>query len=108
MRDKNAIAMVGRTGVPHPSQRLSQRAARIRFLPTTHQIELIVEAVEYVALAPQNPDSLACLPISDRDVEVTAQYKVCTVPKRGDTVENAVHRADISAFTDRSVNAEHY
>ena len=77
-------------------------------MPTTHQIELITEAVEYVAFAPQNPDLLACLPISDRDVEVTAQYKVRTVAKRGDTVENAVHRADISAFTDRSVNAEHY
>ena len=77
-------------------------------MPTTHQIELISEAVEYVAFAPQNPDLLACLPKSDRDIEVTAQYKVRAVAKRGDTVENAVHRADISAFTDRSVNAEHY
>src|SRR5262245_51557212 len=100
--------MVGRTRVPHPSQRLSQRAARIRCLPTTHQIELIREAVEYVAFATQNSDLLASLPISDCNVEVTAQYKVRTVAKRGNTIENAVHRADVSAFTDRSMNAEHY
>jgi hypothetical protein len=76
-------------------------------LPTTHQIELLGQAVEYVAFRPQNSDSLTWLPISDRDVEVTAQYKVGTIAKQGNTIENVLHRADVSAFTDRSVNAEH-
>ncbi len=100
--------MVGRTGVPHPSQRLSQRAVRIRCLPTTYQIELVGQAVEYVAFATQNSDSLTRLTISDCHVEVTAQYKVGTVAKQGNAVEDVLHRADVSAFTDRSVNAEHY
>jgi len=100
--------MVGRTGVSHPSQRLSQRAVRIRCLPTTHQIELVGQAVEYVAFARQNSDSLTRLTISDCYVEVTAQYKVGTVAKQGNTIEDVLHRADVSAFTDRSVNAEHY
>src|SRR5262249_14069193 len=46
--------------------------------------------------------------MSDRDVEVTTQDKVGAAAKQGNTIENVVHRADISAFTDRSVNAEHY
>jgi len=77
-------------------------------LPTTHQIELVGQPVEYVAFATQNSDSLTRLTISDCHVEVTAQYKVGTVAKQGNAVEDVLHRADVSAFTDRSVNAEHY
>jgi len=100
--------MVGRPGVSHPSQRLSQRAIRIRCLPTTHQIKLVGQAVEYGTLTLQNPDSLARLPISDRDIEVTAEYEVGTVAKRGKTVENILHCAYVTALTDGAVNAEHY
>src|SRR5262245_53651454 len=100
--------MAGRTRVSHPSQRLSQRAVRIRCLPTTHQIELVGETVKYVAFPSQNSDLLARLPISHRDVEVTAQYNVGTVAKQGNTIENVLHRANVSALTDRSVNAERY
>src|SRR5207244_816772 len=99
--------MVGRIRVPHPSQRLSQRPARIRCLPTTHQVEFVGQPVEYFAFATQKSDSLTWLPVSDRDVEVAAQYEVGTVAKQGNTIENMLHRADVSAFTNRSVNAEH-
>jgi len=46
--------------------------------------------------------------IFDCHVGGTAQYKVGTVAKQGNAVEDVLHRADVSAFTDRSVNAEHY
>jgi len=77
-------------------------------LPTTHQLELVGQAVEYVAFATQNSDSLTWLPISDGDVEVTAQHKVGTVAKQSNMIENVLHSAYVSTFTDRSVNAEHY
>jgi len=100
--------MVGRARVPHPSQRLRQRTVWIRCLPTTHEIELVGQAVEYVTLATQKSDWIARPPISDSDVEVTTQYEIGMVSKQGDTIENVLHCAHVSAFTDGSVNAEHY
>ena len=100
--------MVGRARIAHPSQRLRQRAVRIRGLPTTDQIELAAQAVKDVAFAAKNPDRLMGLPVTDGDVEVTAEHKVCAAAQRRYTIENVLHRADVSAFTDRSVNAEYH
>jgi hypothetical protein len=86
---------------------LRQRPAGIRGLPTTHQIELIGQAVQYVALTAQNSDWLALLPISHDYVEVAAEYQVCSTTNQGNTVENVLHRSDVPAFSRGSVNAEH-
>jgi hypothetical protein len=58
--------------------------------------------------AAQKPDSLTWLPISDRHVEVSAEYEVGAIAQQGNTIENVVHRSDISALTDRPVYAEHH
>jgi len=76
-------------------------------LPTANQIELIRQTVEQVAFAAQKFDWITRLPVSDRDVEVTAQHEVRTVAKPGETIKNVMHRADISEFAGRSMNAEH-
>src|SRR5206468_4672065 len=75
-RDENAVAVIRRGRVSCPSQRLRQRTIRIRRLPTTHQLELVRQAVENIAFASQHPDAIARLPVADGDVEVTAQYEV--------------------------------
>jgi hypothetical protein len=80
----------------------------MRCLPTAHQLEFMGQAVEYVEFAAQNSDSLMWLAVSDGDVEVAAQHKVGTIAKHSNTIENVLHRAYVAAFTDRSVNAEHY
>ena len=99
--------MIGRAGISHPSQRLSQGAVRIRRLPATHQIEFVAQPVEQVAFAAHKPDLVGRLAIADSDIEVTAQYKVGAAAKRGNTIENVMHRADVSTFTGGSVNNEH-
>ena len=77
-------------------------------MPTTHQIEFIGEAVEYLAFSTEISDRLGWLPISDSDVEVTTEYEIGAAPKRGDEIKNMLHRAYISALTGRPVNAEYY
>jgi hypothetical protein len=85
---------------------LSQRAVRIRGLPATHQIELVGQAVEHVAFCAKIPDRLGWLPVSDSDVEVTAQHQVCAAAKHRHPVKNVLHRTDVSAFAHGPVNAE--
>src|SRR5262249_46394166 len=99
--------MVGRSPVSRPSQRLSQRPIGIRCLPTTHQFELLRQTIEYLAFGSQDFNRLGRLPISDCDVEVAAEDKISAAANRTDAVENILHRADVSAFANRSVNAEH-
>src|SRR5881628_482628 len=103
MRDENAVAVIGRRRVTHPSQRLRQRTIRIRCLPTAHQLELFRQAVENIAFALQHPDAIARLPVSDGDVEVTTQYEVSAPAEGGDTVEDVLHCSDVSPFTGWSV-----
>jgi hypothetical protein len=86
---------------------LCKRAAGIRGLPATDQIELAGQTVQYVALAAQKSDLLMWLPVSDGDVEITAQHKVGAAAKPHEAIKNVLHGADVTAFTDRSVNAEY-
>jgi hypothetical protein len=105
-RHKNAVAMVGRSRVSRPSQRLSQRPIGICRLPTTGQIELVGQAIEYIAFGAWNLDGLGRLSISDGNVEVAAEHKIGMAAKQADAVKNVLHRADVSAFTNGSMNAE--
>src|SRR5262249_3361022 len=107
-RDKNAIAMVGRARVPHPSQRLSQRTSGMLCLPATDQAEFVGQAIEQITFAPQYSDCLAGLPISHCNVEVAGQYQVGAAAKKGNAVENLMYRADVAAFAGRPVNAERH
>src|SRR4051812_47796072 len=99
--------MVRRLRIGHPAQRLSQRAVRICCLPATHQVELLAQTVENGQLAPKNFDRLSDLTVSDRDVEITTQYKICTVFQRRHTIKNLLHRSNVSVFANRAMNTEH-
>src|SRR5262245_53510660 len=99
--------MVGSNWVAHPSERLSQRTSRICCLPTTDKIELVLQAVEDVTFSAGESDAIAGLSISDCDVEVPTQHQISAATKRRDAIENLLHRADVSTFTGRPMNAEH-
>jgi len=76
-------------------------------LPATHKVEFVGQPIEQGTFAPQYANSLARLTISHCHVEVAGQYQVGPAAKHGNTVEDLMHRADVSAFACRSVNAEY-
>src|SRR4051812_18858327 len=99
--------MVGRAWIGHPAQRLRQRAIRICCLPATHQVELLAQTVENGQLAPKHFDRLSEPTVSDRDVEIAAQYKICTISQQRHTIKNLLHRSNVSVVANRAMNAEH-
>src|SRR5262245_19769614 len=105
-RDEDAIAVIRRRAVGAPAQCLRQRPIGMRGLPAADQFELLRKPIQDVSLAATHPDFIPRTAVARGDVEIAAQNQVGSLTQRRDAIEYLLHRADVTVFARRCMDAE--